>query len=733
MIDGLRLVLALHNHQPVGNFDGVFEEAYRTSYLPFVEVLEDYPDLPFVLHTSGPLLDWMVERHPEYIARVRALVASGRVEILGGGYYEPILTMIPHRDRIGQIRTFADRIEQVFGVRPRGAWLAERVWEQDLASSLSEAGVEYTMLDDFHFHRAGLTDDDLVGPFLTEDEGRLLTVFPGSEPLRYMVPFHEPHSSYEHLRNLAARHPGSTVVAADDGEKFGSWPETFDHVYTNGWLRRFCDMLTANKDWLRCVTLARAADESIPRGKVYLPDSSYREMTEWALPPLRMHAFEDASRALDAVPEASVGARPFLRAGGSWRNFKARYPESDEMYSRMLGLSRRLDDLRASGQADPDALDIARRELYQGQCNCPYWHGSFGGLYLPHLRNAIYEHLIAAHTALEEAEGIAGPRARISAGDFNLDARKEVCLENDRLVAFVRPATGGHLYELDVRDSGVNLLATLDRRPEAYHRKILAALALLDGATGTFDPGQVRLKHKGLDQLLVYDRTPRKMLVDHVYPVDATLDDVISGRDIERGDFATGTYLAEMRRAADAVSLVMTRPGNADGHLVHVTKTVRLAAGRPGIEVTYRIDDLPPDRPIHFAVEMNIAGLAGHADDRSYLDLEDERLDFLDARLDLGLRDGLVLRDGWRDLDVALRWTVPAAVWCFPIETVSQSEGGFEAVYQSSAVMPHWLVTAGPDGSWSVTISLTADRTAVMPHTRPNGAAVAASKLVTAS
>ena len=83
----VRLILALHNHQPVGNFDGVFEDAYRTSYLPFLDVLEGYPELPFALHTSGPLLEWLIERHPEYITRLRRMVESGRLEILGGAFY----------------------------------------------------------------------------------------------------------------------------------------------------------------------------------------------------------------------------------------------------------------------------------------------------------------------------------------------------------------------------------------------------------------------------------------------------------------------------------------------------------------------------------------------------------------------------------------------------------------------------------------------------------------------
>ena len=311
---GVRLIFALHNHQPVGNFDGVFEDAYRTGYQPFLEVMEDYPDIPFVLHTSGPLMEWLAEEKPEYVERLRAMVAAGRVEILGGGFFEPIMTMIPHRDRVGQIRTYTKYLEELLDAKIRGIWMPERVWEQHLVSSLAEAGVEYTVLDDEHFHRAGLTDDDLLGYYLTENDGRLIKVFPGSERLRYMIPFREPHDSYEFLRKIADEHPGATVVCADDGEKFGSWPETFDHVYRNGWLRRFCDMIRGNRQWLHPSTFAEAVDNTLPLGRIDLPDGSYREMTEWALPTSRFIALKDAHESRG--PEPGSRAAQAVRARG---------------------------------------------------------------------------------------------------------------------------------------------------------------------------------------------------------------------------------------------------------------------------------------------------------------------------------------------------------------------------------------------------------------------------------
>ena len=708
---GVRLILALHNHQPVGNFDGVFEAAYRDSYLPFLEVMEDYPDLPFVLHTSGPLLEWLVERQPDYIRRLRRMVDAGRVEILGGGFFEPILPMIPHRDRVGQIRAYSDYLEDVFGVRPRGVWIAERVWEQHLVSALVEAGVEYTVLDDFHFLRAGVDEAELRGFFLTEEDGHLLKVFPIAEKLRYLIPFREPHDCYEYLRHVAEERPDSVVVFADDGEKFGVWPETHQHVYGNGWLRRFCDMIAGNRQWLEPTTFAQAVDTTLPRGKVYLPDSSYREMTEWVLPAHRQAAYQDAAKWLaDRTHEAGgSNLAPFVRAGGFWRNFKVRYPESDEMYARMLELSTRLDRLTRAGRADPDFLDVARQELYRGQCNCTYWHGAFGGLYLPHLRNAIYRHLIAAHNALDEAEGKLGPRVSIEAGDFNLDARQEVRLENDRLVALVRPALGGHVYELDVRGNTVNVLATLERRPEVYHAAIAAAVAGSDYEGGPSITKKVILKQEGLDQLLVYDRQPRKALVDHVLPLDVSLDDLALCRDVERGDFATGTYTARVQRTGDQVALVMERPGVADGHPIQLRKTLSLRAGESALSVDYALEGLPPHARFRFAVEINLAAMAGHADDRYYADPSGRKLGMLDSRIDLADSDGVSLSDEWLDLAVGLGWSRPAGLWCFPVATVSQSESGFEGVYQSSVVVPHWVVAADEAGRWEVQIRWTLD------------------------
>ncbi|MEX0978577.1 MAG: alpha-amylase, partial [Pirellulales bacterium] len=120
MPNTIRLILVLHDHQPVGNFDHVFEQAYQDSYRRFLDVFEPYESLKVGLHTSGPLLEWLEAHHPEYLDRVARLVAAGRIEIIGGAFYEPILSMIPRHDRVGQIQSFTRRLERRFATRVRG-------------------------------------------------------------------------------------------------------------------------------------------------------------------------------------------------------------------------------------------------------------------------------------------------------------------------------------------------------------------------------------------------------------------------------------------------------------------------------------------------------------------------------------------------------------------------------------------------------------------------------------
>ena len=332
--------------------------------------------------------------------------------------------------------------------------------------------------------------------------------------------------------------------------------------------------------------------------------------------------------------------------------------------------------------------------------------------------------MIAADTLLESACGRPTRWVQIDADDFNLDARKEIRLAGDRVVAFLAPSRGGHLYELDVRGAKVNLLGTLNRRPEAYHEVVRHA------AGNHHDQGSVasihdavRFKQPDLDKKLVYDKWPRKSLVDHFLAPGLDPAAFRNG-DGEIGDFVLGVYESKLRRSSGRVEAVLARDGVAGPHRFRLEKSIALESASGGrLQIRYDLSNLPPGERFHFAVEFNFAGLAAGASDRYYYDGGGRKLGQLESVLALSQMDRIGLIDEWLGVDISLEPSVPTDVWTFPIQTVSQSEGGFELVHQSSAVVPHWEFISPTDGRFSVSLTLTTDTSAAQARELTKAAA----------
>ena len=682
-----RLVLAIHNHQPVGNFDHVIEQAYQRAYRPWLDVLARHPRVRTCLHQPGILWEWLAAHHPEYLETAARLVADGRLELISGGYYEPILSVIPANDRRLQLTRLGKFLHKRFGVRPRGAWLAERVWEPHLAETLASAGLDYTVVDDSHFKGAGHDEAELDGYFMTEEGGRLLRVFPISQKLRYSIPFAEPEVTLGFLERWRDR-ADAILVHADDGEKFGVWPGTYHACYEQGWLDRFLEMLEANAAWLQTATFSECIDSVPPRGRTYLPTASYAEMGEWALPPAAQRKLH---RAIDRLDSATDGEelKIFVR-GGFWRNFLARYPESNWMHKKMLWVSRKRDELERRRRVPDRAVE----NLLAAQCNCAYWHGLFGGLYLPHLRSAIYRHLIRAEVVLDGA--LHAPAAEIA--DLDADGQPEVLLRSDALLAVIKPDRGGALFELDDRHRCFNLLDLMTRREEAYHDKLRAlqprAQAAGDAAVSIHD--LVAAKEPGLAERLHFDAYRRGAFIDHVLAPAASL-----------ADFAQGKLSPALAQQAYAWALEGERlqlRTTWGPEPVQLTKTYRLAGDRLDVEYV-----LEADRAARFrlGVEIAVNLLAGHAHDR-YYESAGRRLDpgelasqgVLDACRDI------TLVDEWLGVRVRVDASAPASVWRAPIETISMSESGFERVFQGSALLFAFDVVLARDVPWIGTLSI---------------------------
>ncbi len=444
MTTKLKLLFGTHCHQPIGNFEHVFEEAYQKAYLPFLEVLSNHPKIKFNLHYSGVLYDWLEKEHPEVFELLIKMVRRGQLEILSGGYYEPILPVIPDEDKFGQIKMANDFIKEKLWNAPRGLWLTERVWEPALPKVISKSGLDYVLIDEDHFILAGMSRDKLSGYFVTEDEGEKTNIFPINRKLREIIPFRPPEEIVEYLGRLTDASDNTCVVFMDDGEKFGLRPGTHDWVFQKGYLDKLLSLLEANSSWLELATFSNYLDDYPAKGRVYIPSASYNEMMTWA-----------------SLDTDNPGC-------GNFRNFFVKYPEANRMHKKMLGVSRRLQALSKAktligGEKKEAELKQARLELYKAQCGCAYWPGLSGGLHNNFLRHAVYSHLIKAELELARLQRGSRPYVELNVTDFDRDGEDEVVLSNSFLNLYFAPKQGGALFELDYKPKAYNLINTLSR------------------------------------------------------------------------------------------------------------------------------------------------------------------------------------------------------------------------------------------------------------------------------
>ncbi|MGH9414865.1 MAG: alpha-amylase/4-alpha-glucanotransferase domain-containing protein, partial [Terriglobales bacterium] len=347
-------------------------------------------------------------------------------------------------------------------------------------------------------------------------------------------------------------------------------------------------------------------DGHAARGLVYIPSASYPEMMQWA-------------------------------GSHTWRGFLTRYPEANLLHKTQQELSRRLEV--GGGNAR------ARTHLLAAECNDVYWHGWFGGLYSPHLRQVTFAHLLAADAAIEKQ----APAARVRRFDLLCNGSEVVEMRTREIRVVVAPGDGGTVIELDALAAHANMINSIQRRPEAYHEEWKQRIA----ANPAKLPGGAAAPAAELAAELEYDRCA---------PNGARL--------WRRGAADEERYRVVKMRAG----LLELAGGGIRRRLrledATLTCDISLPAAETGVQVEWVFNLLAP-----------------HAPDRGLLH-EGKRL-ALDWRGELGPQT-LALCDGWRRLHLALaapgasHWTVA------PRYSLSQSEAGVEALYQGSAVRAHW-------------------------------------------
>ncbi|MCB5189788.1 DUF1926 domain-containing protein [Methylobacillus arboreus] len=656
MAKTVALLLGVHAHQPVGNFESVLDDAHARCYGPFLRLMYEYPAFHFAIHISGWLLQYMLKHFPDDMGLLHEMVERGQVELFGAGFTEPVLASIPVRDRIGQINTLSKFLKTELGALPQGAWLTERVWESTVVPALADAGIQYVTVDDYHFMCTGKDTAELNSFYTTEEDGHRIDLFPISEALRYRLPFSPAHEVVAYLESLAQEDGQAAAVYFDDIEKFGIWPETYAWVYERGWLRQFIEgVLDSNV--IKPMRYADYHKQARTKGVVYLPTASYIEMNEWTLPVPAAHHYADLVDQERHNQRYEV-TKPFVR-GGIWRNFLMRYPESNWMHKRMLALSNRYHAL-PKGKQTQEMLQA----LYEAQANDAYWHGLFGGLYLPHLRRAVYQALIRLESLLDETE----PRAPQQVLDIDLDGHDELFIQNDSLQAVIRLDGTAAISEFDSYKLKHNFADTLTRQAEHYHRKVNAAPEHHHQGEGISNPhDQMVSKH---------EITPDDLALDE-YRKALFCDQWIDGG----GNQHLLQYARDEHGGPDCEFAALV-----PGQTTLLRKTFRVDKNRLTVQYTLTSPEVLDGR---LRVELNLAmpscdGPAGRFRQGKHI------LGGFGQPLQLDEFQELSLDDGVLGGTLELKSSVAGRYNSYPHFSVSQSEAGFEKIMQAVTILLEW-------------------------------------------
>jgi len=551
------------------------------------------------------------------------------VELLLAGFDEPILASLPRPDRLEQIGRMREYLQRRFGVQATGLWLTERVWQPELTADLADAGVEYALVDDRHFLVSGFRHEELHKPHHTESDGHRVGLLAIDERLRYLIPFRPPEETASYLRQLRTDGHGLAVLA-DDGEKFGGWPGTKDWVYGSGWLDTFLqtmEQLTSAGE-IKLTTGQEAFRQVASGGLAYLGTASYREMEKWSLPPEAQRDLTQLEEELG--PKHLAAASSFVR-GGHWHHFLVKYPESNRMHKTMVALST-----LSRSRGDPPE---ARRAIGRAQCNDAYWHGVFGGLYLPHLRNAIWRQLAIAERVLRQGESLAYEEL-----DLDYDGYPELWIHSAQFSAVISPHRGGAIETLTRFADLTNLGDVLTRRRESYHeipKPSQGHAESKDGGTASIHDIE---RASRLQALPPVDAEPRAILVERVVGPDVSAEDYASARYKSIRSWAAVPMSARVTADVDSVTVVLQGDD--------LEKRLKFdATGCLDVAYSWNVSAAPANAV--FAPELSLTR------------------------------------------EIALRLRPETEVWRSKITTVARSERGFEETVQGFSLTPRWPAHRG--------------------------------------
>ncbi len=420
------------------------KELYQNKYKKIFTFICSHPSIRLTLFIPGVVLEWLRNNHPEVITILSEKTDSGQIELLSGGYYEPILPLILPADRVTQVENLTTLIRKMVGKKPRGIFLNESIWDPSLISSLNTCVMEYTFLDSRIIPHRQINPQSSFTPHIVEDLGRTITVLPLHQNCRPHIR-QSPREYIKFLHNIKNSESDSVISG------FFS-PDSFLELINEKW---FDELLTNIKDDNEITFVLPYAflKSNTTRHKSYIPSGCSSDISVWATEPCVAHT---NILTQDIYPTV--------------RDFLAVYPEALALYSRMMYTSSLVSQCRN----DKVRKKAARELLFEAQNHSAYIFTGKGGIRDKKLLQDAYNSLLLAEKTIREADGF---KENTSSFDFNHDGNREYLCFFNTYNAFISQK-GGMLFELDINESSTNYclaskrIQKIDKICDLYPKKM---------------------------------------------------------------------------------------------------------------------------------------------------------------------------------------------------------------------------------------------------------------------
>ncbi|MDR2865331.1 MAG: DUF1926 domain-containing protein [Spirochaetaceae bacterium] len=431
MSSDINIILGFNAHLSFASSDALFEQIYTKQLKPFFQIVYQFPEIPFTLHFSGSLLYKIDRIHSELSSLISTMIDRRQLELIGGGFYEPMMPLLSSQDRIGQIELLTTYLRKSFNKRVAASYIPDIAWEQSVTSALNGAGMLYTFLDEKRFIDAGLSRDEYKVPCIHEDKGKTIIVFPVFSSLRKELA----------KKNAAEVFDNLLTENKDEKPIYTIFPDFFPE-----------DGITdiAREDYIRYFF------ETV---------SQFSNNINWTLPGKALKSFRPSHK----VYFNDKASKQFL----------IEYPEAGLIYAKMVWTKSLIDQLKG----DKERKHSAQEELwkaqgytlfcYSGQYENYFNHDCNSGL-IPQnnekrfaeiqnakVRSAAYSSMILAERTTREKGDW---KASLISWDFDLDGINEYLFRDELMNCFVRPQ-GAALFELDFFPKTWNYLNTIQVSP----------------------------------------------------------------------------------------------------------------------------------------------------------------------------------------------------------------------------------------------------------------------------